>query len=377
MSVPVLLQGGAARNYGYVWDIALLDWVPMQQPILNAGSVTIGGMVAVSNMIPAVETGLAKEAGNLAALVAKDYATQATLALIKAKTDMLDVALSTRTKPADQQHVIVDSLVSVDATSLPLPTNASQETGGNLDAMKTDLDSIKNSVTGLSNLTNGLQKTKIIDTGGATVAVVKNGNTTPVNSDTAIVVGFRPIDAGTLGNVLAASLALETGGNLDAIKAKTDNLDVALSTLTKPGDQQHVIVDSSATVAVTSAGLTNLDVALSTRLKPADTLAAVTAITNPVSTKTDLTPSAPTSASVGVASAQAVAASATRKGLVLTNVSNARISLGLGSPAVLDDGITLYPGGTFEMDEFLFDLGAVNAIASAAASKLGIQELTT
>jgi hypothetical protein len=35
--------------------------------------------------------------------------TEATLALIKAKTDNIDVALSTRTKPADQQHVIIDS----------------------------------------------------------------------------------------------------------------------------------------------------------------------------------------------------------------------------------------------------------------------------
>lgn len=92
---------------------------------------------------------------------------------------------------------------------------------------------------------------------------------------------------------------------------------------------------------------------------------------------TDLTPSAPTAASVGVASAQAVAAAATRKGLVLVNTSNARISLGFGSAAVLDSGITLYPGGVFEMDSNTFDVGAVNAIASAAASNLGIQEYTT
>lgn len=42
--------------------------------------------------------------------------TEATLALIKAKTDNLDVALSTRSKPADQQHVIVDSSASVAVT---------------------------------------------------------------------------------------------------------------------------------------------------------------------------------------------------------------------------------------------------------------------
>jgi hypothetical protein len=100
---------------------------------------------------------------------------------------------------------------------------------------------------------------------------------------------------------------------------------------------------------------------------------AVTAITNPVSTKTDLAPSAPTSVSVGVASAEALAASA-RKGAILRNLSQARISLGFGSAAVLDSGVTLYPRDAFRMDEYDFDTGAINAIASAAASTLAIQE---
>lgn len=94
----------------------------------------------------------------------------------------------------------------------------------------------------------------------------------------------------------------------------------------------------------------------------------------PVSTKTDLTPSAPTTVSVGVASAQAVAAAATRKGLILRNLSTARISLGFGSAAVLDSGVTLYPRDAWQMDEYSFDLGAVNAIASAGTSNLAIQE---
>lgn len=99
----------------------------------------------------------------------------------------------------------------------------------------------------------------------------------------------------------------------------------------------------------------------------------------PVTSKVDLTPSAPAAASVGVASAQAVAANAARKGLVLVNVSpSARISFGLGAnAAVLDSGITLYPGGVWVMDEFTYDLGAVNAIASAATTPLSIQEFST
>jgi len=95
---------------------------------------------------------------------------------------------------------------------------------------------------------------------------------------------------------------------------------------------------------------------------------------NDVSTKIDLTPAAPTAASVGVASAQVVSANANRRGLVLVNTSTARISLGFGATAVLDSGQTMYPGGVFAMSEYDFDLGAVNAIASAAASNLAIQE---
>lgn len=55
--------------------------------------------------------------------------------------------------------------------------------------------------------------------------------------------------------VSAAALPLPSGASteatLAAIKAKTDNLDVLLSTRTKAADQQHVIVDSSSSVAVT------------------------------------------------------------------------------------------------------------------------------
>lgn len=94
----------------------------------------------------------------------------------------------------------------------------------------------------------------------------------------------------------------------------------------------------------------------------------------PVNPKVAETPAAPAAASVGVTSAQIVAANAARKGLVLINTSVARISLGFGAPAVLNSGITLYPGGAYVMDEFMFTVGTVTAIASAAASNLTIQE---
>ena len=54
-----------------------------------------------------------------------DVATQTTLALIKTKTDNLDVLLSTRTKPADTQIVDGSGVTQpISAVSLPLPTGA-------------------------------------------------------------------------------------------------------------------------------------------------------------------------------------------------------------------------------------------------------------
>lgn len=90
------------------------------------------------------------------------------------------------------------------------------------------------------------------------------------------------------------------------------------------------------------------------------------------------TASAPTFATVGIASAQAVPVNAGRKGLILINTSVNQISLAFGAnPAVLNSGITLNAnGGTFVMDAFTFTTALVNAIASAAGSNLAIQEFT-
>lgn len=97
-------------------------------------------------------------------------------------------------------------------------------------------------------------------------------------------------------------------------------------------------------------------------------------ISGTVNTKNNLTSNSPSAASVGITSSQILASNASRKGLVLINTSSANISLGLGVAAVLNSGITLYPGGTFNMDEYCFTTAAINAVASIAASNLGIQE---
>ena len=99
-------------------------------------------------------------------------------------------------------------------------------------------------------------------------------------------------------------------------------------------------------------------------------------MTQPTS-RTALTASSPTFATVGVASAEAIAANTGRKGLVLVNTSTNNISLGLGTTAVLNSGITLNAGGgVWVMDDYTYTTVAINAIAAGASSNLAIQELT-
>lgn len=88
-----------------------------------------------------------------------------------------------------------------------------------------------------------------------------------------------------------------------------------------------------------------------------------------------LTPDAPTSATVGMASSQILAANAARTGLVIVNLSSTTVSFGLGVSAVLNSGISLTGGGIWEMDSFLFTTDAIFAIASDTTS-LSIQEFS-
>lgn len=94
-----------------------------------------------------------------------------------------------------------------------------------------------------------------------------------------------------------------------------------------------------------------------------------------VSTKTALTGSAPTAATVTGSSANIIASNTNRKGLLLTNLSSDFVSLSFGaSNAVLNEGITLAPYGSYSMDEYTYSTQAINAISSGTSSAISIQE---
>ena len=74
-----------------------------------------------------------------------------------------------------------------------------------------------------------------------------------------------------------------------------------------------------------------------------------------------------------------VAARTDRVGLVMTNLSNSTVYLGLGGrEAVLNRGIVLTPfGGVWNMDDYTFTREKVQGIANTTNSIVAIQEFVT
>jgi hypothetical protein len=219
-----------------------------------------------------------------------------------------------------KQDVGNASLNSIDTKLSSQATAANQvTTNSHLSTIITALSAIYSAITGVLNIRSLIFATDKVDVTGSTVTS----------------------NIGTTGG-----LSLEATQLL--VKAKTDNLDVLLST--------------RATEQTLAAVLTEL------------LLKAKLTDRQPVQTKAPLTANAPTVVSVGTATSTVVSANANRKGLVLINTSNKVISFGIGQAAVSGSGITLQPNGVWQMDEYTFSTAAINGIATGAASALAVQE---
>jgi hypothetical protein len=126
----------------------------------------------------------------------------------------------------------------VSAVSLPLPANAAAESGGNLAAVKTDLDEIALDTDNLSGIKADLDKLTF-----ATGRLVVDGSgvTTPISA---------------ISLPLPAGAAVESGGNLAGIKADLD--EIALDTDNLSGikadlDKQNFDANGNLKVNVQSA----------------------------------------------------------------------------------------------------------------------------
>lgn len=155
--IPDPLFGILSQACNYVWDVNLLDWVPMEQPIIEGGTIVVGAVdQGAAGVSPWLVTGT--------------------------------VAVSNF--PAIQP---------ISAAALPLPSNAAQETGGNLATIATN---------------SGTQATAAKqDTSNASLASIDGKLTNPLP-----ISGTVTANAGT--NLNTSLLALESGGNLATLAGK-------------------------------------------------------------------------------------------------------------------------------------------------------------
>ena len=227
--------------------------------------------------------------------------------------------------------------------------------------------------------------------GAAAVNIQDGGNTITVDGTVAVTGGLTdaelratpvPVtaDQGAPGSTSQAWPIIITDGLDQALVTAANALQVDGSAVTQPVSVASLPLPTGAAIAANqlpdghNVTVDNAAGAAAVNIQDGGNTITVDGAVDV--TKTALTPASPTAATVGVATGLAVASNASRKGLILVNTSSARISFGFGVAAVLDSGITLYPGGSYNMGEYDFNTAAVNAIASAAASNLGIQEFT-
>lgn len=93
-----------------------------------------------------------------------------------------------------------------------------------------------------------------------------------------------------------------------------------------------------------------------------------------VNYRTVTSPQGPSSATVGLSSAQILPFNSARAGLIIVNLSPNNVYLGLGTGAVANSGLTLLPNFGWKMDDFTFCVDAIFAVADQADSVISIQE---
>jgi hypothetical protein len=172
------------ENDNYVWDLNTLAWVPAQQALLKTDTLTVAadvsdragrllGHVTVDSMPSTAVTGPLTDTQLRASAVPVSLASAPSTPVTNAGLTNLDVALSTRLKPADTLAGVttvgaVTSITNpvavtgpltdtqlratrvpvdpsgvtspVSAASLPLPSNAAVESGGALERVSARQD---------------------------------------------------------------------------------------------------------------------------------------------------------------------------------------------------------------------------------------------
>lgn len=163
------------------------------------------------------------------------------------------------------------------------------------------------------------------------------------------------------------------------VKAKTDNLDVALSTRasaanqTTLGSQTTKINDGTNTAAVKAASTAAVatDPALVVALSPNNPI-AVTATISTAATATQYT------TSVSTVSVQILASNVNRKGFLITNVGGNTVYISFGAAPTTSIYnialVTSQPNERYEPQSSAVYTGAINAIRGSGTSNVVVVE---
>jgi hypothetical protein len=175
-------------------------------------------------------------------------------------------------------------------------------------------------------------------------------------------------------NLLASAWLSDGSGN--ALSSTTGSLNANVTASALPTGAATAALQATA-----NASLASIDLGIPTTLGQMPMAASMpvaiasdqTAI--PTTARSAITANAGVDISVNATSTAVLGANANRKGLILQNASSQQITIAFGGQTpVYQTGLTLLPGGVFNMDQWSFTTGAVNAITTGGAALLQVQE---
>lgn len=377
--------------------------VDVTRSVLPTGAATETTLAALNTKVTACNTGAI--AGSVTANAGTNLNTSAlaleagNLASIKTNTDKIPsqgqavagasmpvvlpaAQITTLTPPAAITGFLTEADFDAKAGSLtetaPATDTASSGINGRLQRIAQRITSlialIPAALTGSGNFKVSLQETNAtVTVASHAVTIASAGVASGAIASGAVASGAVASGAFASGSISDGAM-VTLGAKTDAKSAATDSTSItAMQVLKQISASVQAPPTQAVTVPADPFGV-NSDAASASGSISAKLRQIATSGTPFI--KTALTPSSPTVYSVTASTTQALASNANRKGLVLTNNSANTISIGLAASAVLNSGITLYPGGVFVMDDYTFCTGAINAIASVTSSNLGIQEFT-
>ena len=203
------------------------------------------------------------------------------------------------------------------------------------------------------------------------VVIASDQSTVPVSGslgrtwDLSFAADQVDVSGSTVGAVVTGTVTVDDGGGSITIDAVSLPLPTGAATEATLATR---LADATFTARINTQGQKTM--AASTPVVVASDQSSI-----PTHSRASLTAVATTFTTVDMADSTVVAANANRKGLVFVNLSDSLISFGIGTTALLYEGISLLPGGVWEMDEYTFSTAAIHAIAeTGSANFLSTQE---